>query len=67
MRVCDNCRDVSKPVSELRLAVLKPDPSSGRVRPEELRSTELDLCADCVDAVWGRVVGALRPGHAKPG
>lgn len=59
MVVCDKCRSVTKPALDLRVAVQKPDPSSGRVRPEDLHVRKVELCADCVPLVWDAMMAAV--------
>lgn len=60
MRVCDNCRNLDRPVLDLRLSLLKPDRSNNRIKPDELRAAALELCEQCVDGVWDDLVKSLK-------
>lgn len=68
MRICDVCKDLSKPVLDLRLTILKPDPDSTRVKPQELRTADIEICEDCVAPIWSSVTASLeRCRTAGPG
>lgn len=60
MRICDKCRDIKKPVLGLRVGIDKPNPENGREKPKEYRSTEFELCEDCVEPVWGAMLASLK-------
>ena len=66
MRVCDHCHNIHKPVVELKLAIIKPDPSSGRVKPDELKTVPMELCQDCIGIVWSSVEDSLKVVFAPP-
>ncbi len=67
MIVCDRCKDPRKPVGELALVIVKPDPDSGRVRPKELKSRRVDLCTACAEVVWPAISKAYDAECDLPG
>jgi hypothetical protein len=65
MRVCDCCRDMTKPVVELYLAILKPDSDSNRIRPKPIKSRDLEICESCVQVLWDSVLTAISSTSTK--